>query len=291
MILALAVLLLAQGPATWVAYPSSATVGDSVSLTRTLPAPPGVRARPQPLSRTPLVEPLTDPIIEPRGDVLTVRYVVAVFEPGDQRIPMPAVELLYPDGNTETVLGDTAVVRVRSVLPRGDSLPPARPSLAPLPRPLRSRAPFVLLVSLVGAGTGAWVVARRRVRPRPGAPEDGPVPAGPPLHVWVEAGELRAAAASVTEQLRRTLERLEPAGGAGLPTDALLAVLRLRQPGWPLGELEDLLHALERARFAPAVPNDVLTLEEQAATLAERLAAPPPARRPSRFEVEPGGEA
>ncbi len=288
MIPALAVLLLAQGPATWTAYPSSATVGDSVSLTRTLPAPPGVRARPQPLPRTPLVEPLTDPVVEQRGDVLTVRYMVALFEPGDQRIPMPAVDLFYLDGNTETVLGDTAVVRVHSVLPSEDSLPAPRPSLAPLPRPITDRAPVLLLVGLVAVGTGAWALARRRVRPRPAAPEEGAASAGPPLHVWVEAGELRAAAASVAEQLRRTLARLEPAAGVGLPTDAVLAALRLRRPAWPVNEIEELLRALERARFAPAVPSDVLLLQEQAETLVERLAAQPGAPpRASRFEVDP----
>jgi hypothetical protein len=65
-----------------------------------------------------------------------------------------------------------------------------------------------------------------------------------------------------------------------------MTVLRLRRPSWPLGELEELLHALERARFAPAVPDDVLILEEHATALGKRLAQPQPARRSSRFEVE-----
>jgi hypothetical protein len=278
---------MAQGRQVWEARPGGVTVGDTVYLTRTLPAVPGVRVRPQPLARTPAVEPLTDPIVEQQAELATVRYVVALFEPGEQRIAMPAVELLYPDGNSETVLGDTAVVMVSSVLPAGDSLPVPRPSLAPVPRPVRSRAPFLLLLGLVALGSGAWAMARRRVRPRPGAPGDGAPPVGPPLQAWVEAGELRAAAASVTERLRRALEGLEPGAGAGLPTDALLAVLRLRRPSWPLSEIEELLHALERARFAPAVPDDVLILEEQAADLAERLAQPEPARRTGRFDVEP----
>ena len=266
--------------------PGSVTVGDTVYLSRTLPAAPGVRVRPQPLARTPVVEPLTEPIVERRADLVTVRYAVAVFEPGEQRIAMPAVELLYPDGNSETVLGDEAVVLVRSVLPPGDSLPDPRPSLAPVPRPLRSRAPLLLLAGAVVAGSGAWAMARRRLRPRPQAKEGQGLPAGPPLQAWVEAGELRAAAASVAERLRRTLERLEPGAGAGLPTDAVMAVLRLRRPTWPLGELEELLHALERARFAPAVPDDVLILEERAAGLTQRLSQPEPGRRSARFEVE-----
>ena len=44
MIIALALLLLAQGPATWTAAPDSATVGDTIYLSRTLPAPAGATA-------------------------------------------------------------------------------------------------------------------------------------------------------------------------------------------------------------------------------------------------------
>jgi len=296
--------LTGQGPATWAAAPASVTVGDTVYLTRTLPASPQVRVRPQPLASTAVVEPLADPVVELLGDVLVLRYAVAVFEPGVQRIAMPQVELFYPDGNTETVLGDTALVRVRSVLPPGDSVPPPRTSLAPLPRPRRSGTAAVMLVSLVVAGTGAWVIVRKRVGPRPRpleaiapavtAPlrawvEAGDAPAvTAPLRAWVEAGELRAAAAALADQLRRTIAGLEPGAEAGLPTEALLAVLRRRCPGWPLAEIEDVLHALERARFAPAVPHDVLSLAEQVGMLTERLGrAERVAARAGPFEVAP----
>jgi len=277
-----------QGPATWGASPASVTVGDTVYLSRTLPASPRVRARPQPLPSTPVVEPLADPVVEFSGDVLVLRYAVAVFEPGVQRIAMPPVELLYADGNTETVLGDTAVVRVGSVLPIGDSLPPPRTSLAPLPRPRRSAAPVVALVSLVVAGTGLWAVRRKRVGPRPRPLEASGTAASAPLRAWVEAGELRAAAAALAEQLRRSIAALEPAAEAGLPTEAVLAVLRRRCPAWPLAEIEDVLHGLERARFAPAVPHDVLSLAEQVGMLAERLGrAERVGMRAGPFEVAP----
>ena len=280
--------LTGQGPATWAAAPASVTVGDTVYLTRTLPASPQVRVRPQPLASTAVVEPLADPVVELLGDVLVLRYAVAVFEPGVQRIAMPQVELFYPDGNTETVLGDTALVRVRSVLPPGDSVPPPRTSLAPLPRPRRSGTAAVMLVSLVVAGTGAWVIVRKRVGPRP-RPLEAIAPAvTAPLRAWVEAGELRAAAAALADQLRRTVAGLEPGAEAGLPTEALLAVLRRRCPGWPLAEIEDVLHALERARFAPAVPHDVLSLAEQVGMLTERLGrAERVAARAGPFEVAP----
>ena len=280
--------LTGQGPATWAAAPASVTVGDTVYLTRTLPASPQVRVRPQPLASTAVVEPLADPVVELLGDVLVLRYAVAVFEPGVQRIAMPQVELFYPDGNTETVLGDTALVRVRSVLPPGDSVPPPRTSLAPLPRPRRSGTAAVMLVSLVVAGTGAWVIVRKRVGPRPRPLEAIAPVVTAPLRAWVEAGELRAAAAALADQLRRTIAGLEPGAEAGLPTEALLAVLRRRCPGWPLAEIEDVLHALERARFAPAVPHDVLSLAEQVGMLTERLGrAERVAARAGPFEVAP----
>ncbi len=280
--------LVGQGSAVWEARPAAVAVGDTVYLSRTLPASPRVRARPQPLPSTPIVEPLADPTVELSGDVLVLRYAVAVFEPGVQRIAMPQVELFYPDGNTETVLGDTAVVRVRSVLPAGDSVPPPKPSLAPLPRPRRSGAPVVVLLSLVLAGTGAWVMRRKRVGPRPRVLEPDAPSASAPLRAWVEAGELRAAAAALADQLRRIIAELEPAAEAGLSTEALLVVLRRRCPAWPLGEIEDVLRALERARFAPAVPHDVLSLGEQVGMLGERLGrAERVTLRAGPFEVAP----
>jgi hypothetical protein len=145
-----------------------------------------------------------------------------------------------------------------------------------------------LLAGVLVAVTVSWALVRRRRAGRPGPPEASGAVEAPPLSVWVEAGELRAAAAAVGEQLRRAIARLEPAAAVGLPADALLAVLRLRRPRWPLQDLEDLLHALDRARFAPAMPSDVIWLQEQATTLAGRLAAPQPAQRTSRFEVASG---
>jgi hypothetical protein len=260
-----------QGPGIWSASPPSVTVGDTVYLSRTLPASPRVRARPQPLPSTPVVEPLADPVVEVRGDLLEIRYAVAVFEPGPQRIAMPSIELFYADGNTETVLGDTAVVRVRTVLPSGDSVPPPRTSLAPLPRPRRNGTPPVVLLSLMAAVVGAWAISRKRVAPRPHPPGPDGSAVSAPLRAWVEAGEVRAAAAALADRLRGRIAGLEPAADAGRSTEALLAVLRRRCPGWPLAEVEEVLRALERARFAPAVPHDVLLLEEQVGLLIERL--------------------
>lgn len=267
----LAVLLLAQAPAVWTASPDPATVGDTVYLTRILPAPPGARVRAQPLPRTATLEPLAEPAVESRGSMLTLRYAVALFEPGPQVVAMPSVELLYPDGTSETVVGDSASVRIRSVLPLGDSLPPPRPSLGPLARPLRQATAVVLLAGAIVAGAAAWAVVRRRVRRRLPALDAGSPPPEPPLGRWVEAGELRAAAAAAAGQLRRVLSGLEPRGEESLGTADYLGVLRQQRPEWPLDEIAEVLQALERARFAPAVPGDVMELAGRAAALAERV--------------------
>jgi hypothetical protein len=142
------------------------------------------------------------------------------------------------------------------------------------------------LVSLVVAGVGAWAISRKRITQRPRAPGPGERAGAAPLRAWVDAGEVRAAAAALAGLLRRSIAGLEPAADAGCSTDALLAVLRRRCPGWPLVEIEEVLRALERARFAPAVPHDVLLLEEQVGQLTERLGrAERTALRAGPFEV------
>lgn len=258
-------------PGVWRVRPDSITVGDTAYLSRTLPAPAGVSARAPMLARTSVVEPLGEPEIEIARGVLTLTYSLALFEPGRQAILMPAVELFYADGTVETIEGDTAVVRVRSVLPEQDTLLVPRPALGPLARPIRRRGPVLLLVGLAVLAAGAWGIARRRVGPRPARAVPPPVAASPPIAAWVEAGELRAAAAYLADDLRRRLAKLEPDARSNLDVESLMAVLRRRRPEWPLRDLEDLMRALERARFAPAVPTDLLALSEQVALLIEEL--------------------
>lgn len=259
-------------PGVWQVRPDSITVGDTVYLSRTLPAPAGMSARASMLARTPVVEPLGEPQLAIARGVLTLTYALAVFEPGRHAIPMPAAELFYAEGTVETIEGDTAVLQVRSVLPAEDTLPPPRPALQPLGRPIRQSGPAWLLAGLAALGAGAWGVARRRVRPRAAAaPPAGA--AAPPIAAWIEAGELRAAAAYLASDLRRRLAQLEPQARSNLDLDSLMAVLGRQRPEWPLRDLEGLLRALERARFAPAVPSDLLALAEQMAVLVQGLPA------------------
>lgn len=272
MILGITLLALAQGAPVWTVSPAGPAVGDTIHAVRLLPGPPGTRARPGPLPATNVLEPLGDPRVVARGDRLLIGYDFTAFEPGEHAIAMPAVELLYADGTAETVVGDTARVRVRSVLPPGDSLPAPRPSLGPLARDARTPAPLITLVGVVVGSAALWAVRRRRTRPRP-PPRVFEVPeADPSLARWVGAGELRAAAAATADRLRRAVAGAEPRAHAGLSVEECLAALRQARPEWPLEDFEDTLRALERARFAPAVSSDVLALADQVTILIERIA-------------------
>lgn len=267
----LALVGLLQGAQTWSVLPPHPTVGDTVILRRLLPGPPGVRVRPGPLSPSSLIEPLGEPRVERAGSALVLSYALAFFEVGEVSLPMPPAELIYADGTAESILGDTAKVRVASVLPATDTLPEPRPSLGPLARDRKSLGPAVWLGLSVMVAAGAWAFARGRPRRRPvlAAAEDGEVE--PPLERWAAAGEVRAVATAAYQKLREAIERLEPRAARGIDPAAMLRELEELRPEWPHGEIAELIRELDRARFAPAVASDALALDEQVAELCRTL--------------------
>ncbi len=271
MILWLALLGLLQGPQTWSVLPSDPTVGDTVVLRRLLPGSPGVRVRPVPLSPSYLIEPLGDPQAERAGTALVLSYAVAFFEVGELSLPMPPVELIYADGTTELILGDTAKVRIASVLPATDALPEPRPSLGPLARDRRSIWPAVWLGVWVLFVSGAWVYVRRRPRNRPRRAGPEAAAAGPPLERWAAAGEVRAVATVAYHRLREQIEKLEPR--VARATDPAVPSMELKElrPEWPHEEIAELLRELHRTRFAPAVGSNALALAEQVDELCRVL--------------------
>jgi hypothetical protein len=94
-----------------------------------------------------------------------------------------------------------------------------------------------------------------------------------PVERWVAAGELRAVAAAAGETLRSTLARVAPEADRSLEAEGAIRVLERTRPDWPLRELADVLRALERATFAPAVGEDVMGVARRADALARDLAA------------------
>jgi hypothetical protein len=164
-------------------------------------------------------------------------------------------------------------VRVQSVLPGGDSLPSPKASAAPIARDERRPWAPIALVAGVGLIGLTWAWARRRVRPARAVPEPAVGSAPVPVERWVAAGELRAVAAAAGETLRSTLARVAPEADRSLEAEGAIRVLERTRPDWPLRELADVLRALERATFAPAVGEDVMGVARRADALARDLAA------------------
>jgi hypothetical protein len=234
-------LLAALQLSTWAVSPGHVTVGDTVRLVRRVSAAPDVQARLRPLAATPALEPLSPPRAAYAEGDLTMLYTVALFVVG-------------------------------SVIPAEDTLPAAQAAAEPLSRHPSRLVPLLVLFAVVLVAAAVWGVMRRRTRPRPGTGDPDVTPAEPPIERWVAAGESRAVAAVTADGLRQHIAQLIPRAGRYLDTEECLRVLHNEVPEWPLRETGDLLRALERARFAPAVPSDVVELVEQADHLKERLA-------------------
>jgi hypothetical protein len=274
MIAILGLLLAAQGAPVWRISPAVITVGDTVTLSRGIPAEAGARARPQPLTSAPAIEPLSDPVVIPADGGLVIRYTISVFEPGMQPVAIPPIEVLHADGDVESVMGDTAWVSVTSVLPPTDTSLTPKGSLAPIARNTRRTWPAVVLPVLVLLGALWWATARRTTRtPAPTPSVTREMDAEGALARWVAAGEGRAAAAFAVDQLREEIARREPAAGRALDAGQCVAVLEQRREAWPVRRIADTLRALERAAYAPAVGMDVLLVTEQALALARDLDA------------------
>lgn len=263
-------LVVLQG-AAWTFSPESVTVGDTIWLDRRVSVEPGAHARLEPLEATNAIEPLLDPRATTGEGTLTVRYAVAAFQSGRLSVVMPAIEVQYPDGRAVVFPSETVSVTVRSVLPPVDSLPDPKSSLGPLAREQTRWWPLVVLVALSLVGIAVLVVRRARPKPRP----SWAVPTGEPVPIadkrWADAGEGRAVAAAVADALRVRIAAALPAAARHLDAEECLAVVRRERPDWPLHDLGDVLRTLQRARFAPAVPDDIWELGRRADALARQL--------------------
>jgi hypothetical protein len=183
--------------------------------------------------------------------------------------------LLAANGGVDSLPPARVIVQVASVLPAAPDS-----ALRPQPRadfvPLTDRSPRVPLV-LVGLAVLLLLPLhwwwRRRGRPRPRPLAALVEPARVPLDRWADAGESRAVAAVAAVRLRGAIARGAEGATPALDTETLLAHLRATRPDWPLRELGDLLHALDRARFGTAAADDPVALSRRAAELEPRLRA------------------
>jgi hypothetical protein len=271
-------LLLLQASTVWVVSPATPTVGDTVVLAREMVvAAPGAQLQLQPLEESAFLVPLVDPQVVEGPEGRSIRYTVALFRAGEQNIEMPEIELLLPDGRTESVPGGIVVVRVASVLPAGDSLPAAQPAQGPVARTSVRVEPAFLLGTAVLVIMAGWGYYRRRSQPRPVWETTGDEYSieqedENPVMRWVVAGEPRAVAALTMHRLREHFAEAVPRAARSLGTEECLRVIAEEQPDWPLRAIGEVVQSLERASFAPAVPSDVMALADEADELLRLLA-------------------
>lgn len=256
----------------WSVVPAQATIGDTVVLERDIEvADPSARLQLTPIEPSPLMEPLAPPRIIGGTGGFVAQYVVAVFEPGNHEVQMPDLELVYPNGTVESRVGGEAYLVVTSVLPAGDSLPPPRASRDPIPRYVAQPALAMLLVSGVLVLSIGWGVLRRRPARRPAWAAAQEAEPELPVSRWIAAGEPRAVATLTAHHVRESVRRRIPDADPSLDLESWLRVVQTQRPDWPLRELSEIMHALERACFAPAIPSDVIALTEDAAVLQETI--------------------
>lgn len=262
----------------------TATVGDTVWVTRRVTAPAGQTVRPADWQLTGDVELLGRPRVIAANGATEISYPLVAWTPGPHTVSIPGPLLLAPNGAIDSLPAHDTTFTVASVLPRGA----ADSSLRPQPQAgLIHRRTVTLLPLLVLLGLAALLLAplhwwwQRRGRAT-AVPADLPVP-GPPLTRWADAGESRIVLAAAAARIRHAVAAAVPAAHEGLDTASLIATLERAALGrsdvaWPVAAVRELLQALDHARFSSATPRDVLELHTAATALAEQVtsaAAPP----------------
>lgn len=272
----LALLLAVAQDGVWTVRPAAPTVGDTVVLERLVPAAAGALGRTRPLEPSELVQPLARPAVESRSNGVLVRHRVALFAPGRHAVPMPAVEVLHPDGTVEVIVGDSAVVTVAAVIPDTVAVAAPMPSLGPVARPARSPARAVLPVAAVLAVLAIWAGWRRRPPAVLADVEPVAPPPDMPLMRWLQCGERRAVATIAARRIRSAGAGLAPASANAPSAEAWGRLVAAASPSPVVAELTDVLAALERARFAPLGADDLVELVDRTDVALGRLGAAPP---------------
>jgi hypothetical protein len=256
----------------WAVTPAQPMVGDTVTIERDVAvADPAARLRLVPIESSELIEPLTTPEAAGGTGGFVARYVVALFESGDHAIAMPDLELVYPDGRVETRVGGAALVTVVSVLPAEDSLPPPRPSREPIPTNALRVNPAIFLVAGVLMLSLGWGVVRRRSQERPSWAVSSQAGDDVPVLRWIAAGEPRAVATVTMHGMRERIRQYVPEAEPSLDLENWLRTVEAQRPLWPLRELSEIMRALERASYAPAIPSDVIALADEAQVLGQAV--------------------
>jgi hypothetical protein len=251
-----------------------ATVGDTIWVTRSVELPTGRTLRAADWQAADPVELLGPPRVVIGEGRAEVSYPVAVWRPGTHTLDVPGPLLLAADGGVDSLPAQVVTLTVASVLPRPATDTTLRPQPAAdfVPRPATSPIPLVVLLVLalvILAPLHRWW--RRRGKPVRKTDLTRVGEATPPLELWADAGESRAVAAAATARLRLTLAARLPGALPSLDTDMVLDHVAEQRPDWPLDELGDLLHQLDRTRFGTGTLPDAVALARRAAELEARL--------------------
>ncbi|HEY6852909.1 MAG TPA: hypothetical protein VI139_01580, partial [Gemmatimonadales bacterium] len=97
--------------------PERPTVGDTVWIAWTVPAPAGWRVRPGALTGDATLTALGDPIATRTADGWLVRYPVALWTTGAATVPLPTLWRSGPNGGGDSVPGPVVSLSVASLLP------------------------------------------------------------------------------------------------------------------------------------------------------------------------------
>jgi hypothetical protein len=263
--------------ALWLMLQTGApTVGDTIWVSRSVAVPPGRTLRAGDWRPEDPVEALGPPRIIERGDSTGILYPVVVWRAGTHVVEVPGPLLLGAGGGVDSLPPLRITLQVASVLPKvpPDSTLAPQPRADVVPRGIRSILP--LLVALAAAmlllAPLHWWWRRR-------GPATSPASAvprarlAPPIERWADAGEWRAAAASVTAGLRAAIALRTPSAHRGLDTATLLAQLEAERPDWPVHEIGRILRSLDEARFGIDPAPDVVALARAVSALETRLMA------------------
>ena len=254
------------------------TVGDTIWVRRVVAAPPGRAVRAAEWTPTGEVELLGRPQVTLRGDSAEVAYPVALWAPGPHPVEVPGPLLVGGDGRVDSLPAATVTLTAVSVLPSGphDTLRP-QPTTPTVALREHSLKPLLLLWALaIALLVPLHLLWRRRGRAVPVEPVGPPQSPEPEAARWADAGESRAVVGVAVERLRGTIAAQVPEAGPEIDTETCLAVLAEQRPAWPLGELGELLRALDEARFAHGADVDALGMYRSAGELERRITGAAP---------------
>jgi hypothetical protein len=232
------------------------SVGDTIWIRRTVPAPSGWTVRAPEWAADDTIEQLGRAHVVRRGDSAEVAWPVVAWAPGEHLAMIPGPVLVQPNGLEDSLPAAPVTIVVRSVLP---SVPPdsslkPQPPAPVVPTTERSLVPLAVAlgIALLLLAPLHWWWQRRG--PAVAIAAAATPPAEPPVSRWVEAGERRVVLDAAAARLREAI--------ASRRSDAALA------------DAEAALAAIETARFAQAPEADAAALYRRAADLETRLQEP-----------------